>query len=244
MDFSRNWLFINDKEQNKLAQVTVLFAGCGLGSYIAASLARFGVKNFIIADGDTVSESNLNRQYFNHYHIGRNKAECLKDQLLLINPQINVQVISKFLNRKDLEELIPQCDIVVNAIDFDSEAFITCNSLSKEHKKVEIFSVNLGFGAITLVFNEKTPDLMTFFTEDDVIRLKGKMIDWIVYNHSNHYFVDKYEKYKRFKTLDFPEPQMITGAALNSAINCRIVYQFVHDPEIIEVFPKVYKIFI
>ena len=36
----------------------------GLGSNIAMMLARSGIRHFVLADFDTVDESNLNRQHY------------------------------------------------------------------------------------------------------------------------------------------------------------------------------------
>ena len=53
---------------------TVGIAGAGgLGSNVAPALVRSGVGKLIIADYDTVSESNLNRQFYFANQIGRPK---------------------------------------------------------------------------------------------------------------------------------------------------------------------------
>ena len=49
----------------------------GLGSNIAAALARSGVGHLILADFDTVELSNINRQLYTLNHIGQKKAEAL-----------------------------------------------------------------------------------------------------------------------------------------------------------------------
>src|SRR5215472_11947722 len=62
--YTRNWAYISAELQDHLATTTLFTAGSGLGSVVAILAARTGVKRFIIADGDTVQESNLNRQSF------------------------------------------------------------------------------------------------------------------------------------------------------------------------------------
>ena len=49
----------------------------GLGSNIAMMLARSGIRHFVLADFDTVDESNLNRQHYFPAHLGRKKTECM-----------------------------------------------------------------------------------------------------------------------------------------------------------------------
>ena len=72
----------------------VLFGLGGVGSYIAEALARVGVGNLIIVDGDTVDITNINRQLIANINtIGKNKAELMKDRIILINPSANVVAI-------------------------------------------------------------------------------------------------------------------------------------------------------
>ena len=55
---------IGEKGQEKLASARVFVAGAGgLGSPILTYLAAAGVGHLTILDGDTVSISNLNRQF-------------------------------------------------------------------------------------------------------------------------------------------------------------------------------------
>ena len=76
----------------------VLFGLGGVGSYIAEALARVGIGNLIIVDGDIVDITNINRQLIANINtIGKNKAELMIDRISLINPSANVVVISKFV---------------------------------------------------------------------------------------------------------------------------------------------------
>jgi molybdopterin/thiamine biosynthesis adenylyltransferase len=77
MDLSRNWGLISEETQKKIENSIILCAGCGLGALVAIIAARAGFKNFILADGDRVEASNLNRQPFFIAHLGRNKAPTL-----------------------------------------------------------------------------------------------------------------------------------------------------------------------
>jgi len=54
-------------------------AGCGgLGSNCAVALARVGIGKIIIADFDTIEESNLNRQYYFSIRLGKRKYNVLR----------------------------------------------------------------------------------------------------------------------------------------------------------------------
>ena len=72
---------------NKLKKAKVGVAGLGgLGSNIAAMLARSGVGNLHIVDFDKVDLSNLNRQNYYINHLGRYKTEVPAEILKSINP--------------------------------------------------------------------------------------------------------------------------------------------------------------
>jgi sulfur carrier protein ThiS adenylyltransferase len=101
-----------------LKEKTVGIAGAGgLGSNCAASLVRIGLGNLIIADFDVVSESNLNRQYYFRDQIGCKKVKALRDNLLRINPELNILAIDEVLTPGNIPVLFRNCDIIVEAFD-------------------------------------------------------------------------------------------------------------------------------
>ena len=100
--------------QNK----TVGIAGAGgLGSNCAVSLVRVGLGNLIIADFDAVSESNLNRQYYFRDQIGMKKVFALRDNLIRINPELNLTIIDEHLNPGNIVRHFGKCDVIVEAFD-------------------------------------------------------------------------------------------------------------------------------
>ncbi len=104
--------------KEKLKDKIVGIAGAGgLGSNCAASLVRCGVGTIIIADFDTINETNLNRQYFFFEQIGEKKVEAIKVNLLKINPYVNVITIDKKLEADDITEVFSKCDVIVEAFD-------------------------------------------------------------------------------------------------------------------------------
>ena len=62
--YKRNNIYINETEQNLIAQTKILLAGAGLGSYIAECALRIGFENLTIIDGDSVELSNLIKQRY------------------------------------------------------------------------------------------------------------------------------------------------------------------------------------
>ena len=90
-----------------------------MGGYVAEALARTGVGSITIVDKDTVSESNLNRQIIAlHSTVGRDKVDVLKERMLDINPDIQVDARKCFFLPDNAHEFdFGQYDYIVDAVD-------------------------------------------------------------------------------------------------------------------------------
>ena len=132
--FTRTELALGKEGLEKIKNSKIVLFGLGgVGSYIAEALARIGVQNLIIVDGDVVDITNINRQLIaNMETIGRNKAELVKERINLINPFANVVAISKFVkSESDIDFVDETVDYVIDAID-DLDAKIMIIKKSKE----------------------------------------------------------------------------------------------------------------
>lgn len=119
MDKSRTQALIGKNNVEKIAfkRVTIVGVG-GVGGYVATLLARAGVEKMRIIDFDTVSPSNFNRQVVAFKgNEGRLKVEALKDILLSINEDIEVDSVPQKLDKDNVSSLLENSDIVVDAID-------------------------------------------------------------------------------------------------------------------------------
>ncbi|MCL2495363.1 MAG: tRNA threonylcarbamoyladenosine dehydratase [Oscillospiraceae bacterium] len=90
--FSRTALLLGPAALDKLAAARVAVFGLGgVGGHAAEALARCGVGALELVDGDTVSESNLNRQIVAlRSTLGRPKAEVMAARVRDINPACDV----------------------------------------------------------------------------------------------------------------------------------------------------------
>lgn len=105
---------------DRLKSSKVMIIGLGaVGSFIAVQLAQLSVGKFIFVDNDVVDISNLHRQYYFEEQLGQKKAEALKSELLAINPNIEIDIIPKFLTTDFFEETnIPSdINIIINCAD-------------------------------------------------------------------------------------------------------------------------------
>jgi tRNA A37 threonylcarbamoyladenosine dehydratase len=79
----------------------------GVGSYAAEALARAGVGEITIVDGDRVVESNINRQLQAlSSTIGHSKSELMTKRLKDVNPALILHEMNQFLNPEDISKLL------------------------------------------------------------------------------------------------------------------------------------------
>jgi len=97
---------------------TVGIAGCGgLGSNIAVSLCRAGVGRLILADFDSITTPNLNRQQFFLSQVGQFKVEALRDNLAAIHPFCQVEIHTVRITPANLPAIFGSCNILMEAFD-------------------------------------------------------------------------------------------------------------------------------
>ena len=117
---SRTELLIGKDNIQKLANSKVIVYGIGgVGSFVVEGLVRAGVENIILVDNDVISPSNLNRQiHATITNIGKLKVDCMKDRILSINPNVNVEIYIPQDIEEGEETLIDNTiDYVVDAVD-------------------------------------------------------------------------------------------------------------------------------
>ncbi len=105
--------------QEKLLAARVLIVGLGgLGSPAALYLGAAGVGKLVLADGDGVELSNLQRQIAHaEPDIGANKAHSAAAAVAALNSDVEVEVVASQLQENDLPELLGGVDLVVDASD-------------------------------------------------------------------------------------------------------------------------------
>lgn len=119
--YSRHLLLdeIGIEGQQKLLDAAVLVVGCGgLGAAALPFLAAAGVGRLIIADDDTIDDTNLQRQTaFCEADIGQSKAEVLQGRLNAINSRTQISALNERLSEARLLELVQNVDLVLDCCD-------------------------------------------------------------------------------------------------------------------------------
>lgn len=119
--YSRHLLLdeIGIEGQRRLLASTALVVGAGgLGSPVALYLASAGVGRIVIADGDTVDLTNLQRQIAHgDASVGRPKADSARAAMLALNPTIEVTALDERLEGDALERAVAASDVVLDCSD-------------------------------------------------------------------------------------------------------------------------------
>ncbi len=113
-----------EPQLEKIQQAHICVVGIGgVGSWVVEALARSGVQQLTLIDGDDISRSNMNRQCHTlESTIGKMKAEVMKQRVLDINPDCRVQAVEQYLSDENIFELLlpgeqKPFDCVIDAID-------------------------------------------------------------------------------------------------------------------------------
>jgi len=98
----------------------VLVVGLGgVGTWAAEALARSGVGSITLVDLDDICITNTNRQiHAMNGQIGKMKVHAIRERILAINPQCNVQAVEDFFTANTSDTILDKnYDYVIDAID-------------------------------------------------------------------------------------------------------------------------------
>lgn len=138
-----------------------------VGSKVAISLARSGVRKFLLVDDDVMLQGNVTRHELDWISVGVNKVDAVKETLSLVAPGIDVQVRrSRIAGQESAEsastalDALAVCDILIDAT-ASASVFVQLAAIAKRRKKPlvwgEVFSG--GIGALLVRSRpEKDPD--------------------------------------------------------------------------------------
>ncbi|HRP52428.1 MAG TPA: tRNA threonylcarbamoyladenosine dehydratase [Fluviicola sp.] len=146
----RTALIMGEDSIAKLKSAHVLIVGLGgVGSFAAEFIARSGVGQMTIIDGDAFDITNKNRQLMAlDSTIGKNKAVVLGEKLMDINRELKLNIVQEFVEPSRVWELLKEFkpSYVMDCIDSVSpkiEWIIACKAL-----KIKVIT-HLGAGGKT-----------------------------------------------------------------------------------------------
>ncbi|UTG82892.1 thiazole biosynthesis adenylyltransferase ThiF [Bacillus paranthracis] len=163
--YSRQELFspIGEEGQQKIREKHVLIIGAGaLGSANAEMFVRAGVGTVTIVDRDYVDWSNLQRQQlYAESDVENNlpKAVAAKKRLEEINSEVRVEALVQDVTAEELEELVTNVDVMIDATDNFETRFIV-NDMAQKYSIPWIYGACIGsYGLSYTILPSKTPCL-------------------------------------------------------------------------------------
>ena len=156
----RNLGVFTPAEQESIRNARVVIIGCGgIGGTMAVVLARSGVGHFVLMEDDTYQPSNLNRQVccFDDT-LGKNKAVCVKESILAINPEAEVTVHQRALTIADVDEVATWGDVIAPVMD-EWPLSLTALEIIRKTGKPAIMAYPVGALGRTCVFTADSPSV-------------------------------------------------------------------------------------
>lgn len=146
---------IDEVGQTKLKDSSVLIVGMGgLGSPVAMYLAAAGIGKLIIADHDSVEQSNLQRQIVHTIEsVGDAKVESAKNGLMNLNPWIKVETIQEKLQGDVLNDAVANAELIVDCSDNFPTRF-ALNQACVKYSKPLVSGTAIRFNGQVTVFNQ------------------------------------------------------------------------------------------
>ena len=169
--YSRQVLFreIGAEGQDKLLRSRVLIVGCGaLGASHAEMLARAGVGHLRIVDRDFVEFTNLQRQTLFKEADARErlpKAIAAKERIAEINSGIEVEALVADVNNSNVEQLIRDCDVVLDGTDNFQVRYLLNDACVKNGVRWIYGAAVSSYGTTMTILPGKTPCLRCIFDE-------------------------------------------------------------------------------
>ncbi|MFN7570059.1 MAG: HesA/MoeB/ThiF family protein [Betaproteobacteria bacterium] len=152
-----NELGVEGQARLRAATILVLGAG-GLGSPAALYLAAAGVGRIVLADGDAVDLTNLQRQILHSTaRIGAPKAESGRQALAAINPEVEVQAVTTRLDADAIDAQVARADVVLDC----SDNFATRHAVNRacvRHRRPLVSGAAIRFDGQLAVFDARRAD--------------------------------------------------------------------------------------
>lgn len=116
---SRQMSIVTRSEQQRFKDAKITVIGCGgIGGETIEMLARMGIGELVLVDKDAYDLSNLNRQTLATItDLGLVKSEVAAEKVRIINPYVKTTTINEHVDTGNIDEVIGDSDIVIDALD-------------------------------------------------------------------------------------------------------------------------------
>ncbi len=240
--YSRNRLYVSDKEQELVKHFPIILGGSGIGSIIAECALRVGFETFTIIDGDNVEKSNLNRQNYVEADIGQAKVSSIEQRLKSINPDVKITCHNCFLTESNAEGFIKGHRVAINALDWTTDIPLVFDKICQAHEIPVLHPYNLGWGGLLTIIMPNGLSLETITKTGEQFN-ELTMVDYVssylkFWNHPQLWIDEIVKKYKE-ENKQLPPPQLAI-ASWTVASMCTHVMFNIATGKPIKHFPEFY----
>lgn len=242
--YSRNRIYITPEQQERIRNTRILLGGAGLGSEIAECALRLGFEKITIIDGDRVELSNLNRQNYTREDIGKYKAESLALRLLSINPDADIKFHNEFITFDNINTLINNCDIAVNALDFKDETPILFDEKCRQLGIYTLHPYNFGWGGMVMIMSPDGLTLLDIVKEKRQENYELTILRYIAtyssfWNASENKWLHDVVKVHSKEKSKLSIPGLSVGACIAAALSANVMVELILGHQV-KVCPKFY----
>jgi len=172
--YARNQKTLSCEDQIRLLNYRVAVIGLGgLGGTVTEILARIGVGNLTLVDGDSFDDSNLNRQLLSSVHsLGRKKAEVAAERVGAINPAVETRTIDEFFTSANSSDLLNGGDIAVDCLDSITSRFEVEQACLKEQVPLVSAAIGGTSGQVTVIY-PGDPGLTKIYGSPETVADRG-----------------------------------------------------------------------
>ena len=117
--YARQLEIIGSAGQEKLfnSKVTIIGVG-GLGTVSATYLAMAGIGELTLIDSDTVSITDLNRQFlYTEEDLGKPKVRIAEKRLRKINSELKINALNEKVTQANVQDIIRGSSIIIDGLD-------------------------------------------------------------------------------------------------------------------------------
>jgi molybdopterin/thiamine biosynthesis adenylyltransferase len=172
--YARNQKRLSSADQIKLLQTRVAVVGLGgLGGTVTEILARIGIGQLRLIDGDRFDESNLNRQLLSSIELlGRPKAEAAVRRVQAINPAIEAEPVFEFMVKDNAVQCLTGAAVAVDCLDSIVSRFVLERAC--HHLNIPLVSAAIaGTSGQATVIHPEDPGLSAIYGDPEKAADKG-----------------------------------------------------------------------
>lgn len=116
----------------------IVFGVGGVGSWCSEALARCGVGNITVVDGDVASETNRNRQLIAlDSTVDKPKSDLMAERIKDINPDCRVRSLNLFYSAETMNEIdLSEFDHIADCIDTVTSKLLLITEAAKANRPI------------------------------------------------------------------------------------------------------------